>query len=321
MTQNNIWTNKYFVALMAVIACILWGSAFPVLKITYAELQIATSDVSARMLIAGARFFLAGLMVFVVQRLLLGNPVKVQRTSLVPLLMLGLAQTGLQYYFFYNGVAAVSGIKSAILNSVGNFWVVILAHFIYTNDRLNLGKVLGLIAGFAGIVLVNWQPSTTIGWEFSLRGEGFLVLAGLTSAVGTFRAKSLSKTLNPVTINAYQLTFGSMLLLVLGIPTLVGGSLTFTPLFWALFVYSAFLSAAAFSIWYTLLKYNKAGEVTIYRFVIPISGAVLSAIFLPDEQLTISILAALMLVAVGISAVNHWQRSSDEVDKQRHPSS
>lgn len=321
MTQNNIWTNKYFVALMAVIACILWGSAFPVLKITYAELQIATSDVSARMLIAGARFFLAGLMVFVVQRLLLGNPVEVQRTSLVPLLMLGLAQTGLQYYFFYNGVAAVSGIKSAILNSVGNFWVVILAHFIYTNDRLNLGKVLGLIAGFAGIVLVNWQPSTTIGWEFSLRGEGFLVLAGLTSAVGTFRAKSLSKTLNPVTINAYQLTFGSMLLLVLGIPTLVGDSLTFTPLFWALFVYSAFLSAAAFSIWYTLLKYNKAGEVTIYRFVIPISGAVLSAIFLPDEQLTISIFAALMLVAVGISAVNHWQRSSDEVDKQRHPSS
>lgn len=319
VTQKNIWTNKYFVALMAVIACILWGSAFPVLKITYAELQIATSDVSARMLIAGARFLLAGLMVFAVQRLFLGNPVKIQRKNLMPLLMLGLAQTGLQYYFFYNGVAAVSGIKSAILNSVGNFLVVILAHFIYTNDRLNFGKVLGLIAGLAGIVLVNWQPGTTIGWVFSLRGEGFLVLAGLTSAIGTFWAKSLSKTLNPVTVNAYQLTFGSLLLLVLGIPTLLAGRLTLTPLFWALFIYSAFLSAAAFSIWYTLLKYNKAGEVTIYRFVIPISGAILSAILLPDERLTISILAALILVAVGISAVNHWQRSDAEEDAQKHP--
>ena len=319
VTQKNIWTNKYFVALMAVIACILWGSAFPVLKITYAELQIATSDVSARMLIAGARFLLAGLMVFAVQRLFLGNPVKIQRKNLMPLLMLGLAQTGLQYYFFYNGVAAVSGIKSAILNSVGNFLVVILAHFIYTNDRLNFGKVLGLIAGLAGIVLVNWQPGTTIGWVFSLRGEGFLVLAGLTSAIGTFWAKSLSKTLSPVTVNAYQLTFGSLLLLVLGIPTLLAGRLTLTPLFWALFIYSAFLSAAAFSIWYTLLKYNKAGEVTIYRFVIPISGAILSAILLPDERLTISILAALILVAVGISAVNHWQRSDAEEDAQKHP--
>lgn len=319
VTQKNIWTNKFFVALMAVIACILWGSAFPVLKITYAELQIATSDVSARMLIAGARFLLAGLMVFAVQRLFLGNPVKIQRKNLMPLLMLGLAQTGLQYYFFYNGVAAVSGIKSAILNSVGNFLVVILAHFIYTNDRLNFGKVLGLIAGLAGIVLVNWQPGTTIGWVFSLRGEGFLVLAGLTSAIGTFWAKSLSKTLSPVTVNAYQLTFGSLLLLVLGIPTLLAGRLTLTPLFWALFIYSAFLSAAAFSIWYTLLKYNKAGEVTIYRFVIPISGAILSAILLPDERLTISILAALILVAVGISAVNHWQRSDAEEDAQKHP--
>jgi drug/metabolite transporter (DMT)-like permease len=319
VTQKNIWTNKYFVALMAVIACILWGSAFPVLKITYAELQIATSDVSARMLIAGARFLLAGLMVFAVQRLFLGNPVKIQRKNLMPLLMLGLAQTGLQYYFFYNGVAAVSGIKSAILNSVGNFLVVILAHFIYTNDRLNFGKVLGLIAGLAGIVLVNWQPGTTIGWVFSLRGEGFLVLAGLTSAIGTFWAKSLSKTLSPVTVNAYQLTFGSLLLLVLGIPTLLAGRLTLTPLFWALFIYSAFLSAAAFSIWYTLLKYNKAGEVTIYRFVIPISGAILSAILLPDERLTISILAALILVAVGISAVNYWQQSDAEEDAQKHP--
>ncbi|NMB01893.1 MAG: DMT family transporter [Firmicutes bacterium] len=301
---------------MAVIACILWGSAFPVLKITYAELQIGTADVSARMLIAGARFLLAGLMVFTVQGLLLRQPIKTERTSLLPLVILGLAQTGLQYYFFYNGVAVVSGIKSAILNSVGNFLVVILAHFIYTNDRLNFGKFIGLIAGFGGIVLVNWQPGTSIGWEFSLRGEGFLVLAGLTSAIGTFWAKKMGKTMSPVTVNAYQLTFGSLLLLALGVPTLLEGSLNPTPLFWILFVYSAFLSAAAFSIWYTLLKYNKAGEVTIYRFVIPISGAVLSAILLPNERLTLSILAALLLVAAGIGAVNYWQRVNGEQKAQ-----
>lgn len=307
MTQNS-WTNRYFVAVMAIIACILWGSAFPVLKLTYAELQIATSQVSARMLIAGARFLVAGLMVFAVQRIFLGERIQVERGHFMPLLMLGLAQTGLQYYFFYNGVATVSGVKSAILNSIGNFWVVIFAHFVYTDDRLNLGKVLGLIAGFAGIVLVNWQPNTTIGWVFTLRGEGFLVLAGLTSAIGTFGAKSLSKSLNPVTVNAYQLTIGSLLLLVLGIPALLEGGLTLTPLFWVLFVYSAFLSAAAFSIWYTLLKYNKAGEVTIYRFVIPISGAILSTLLLPDEKMTFSVFAALVLVAAGISAVNYWQR-------------
>lgn len=315
--QNSIWTNKYFVTLMAVIACILWGSAFPVLKITYAELQITTTDVSALMLLAGARFFLAGVMVFAVQRLVLRQPVKVPRGSLVPLFMLGLIQTGLQYYFFYNGVAAVSGIKSAILNAGGNFFVVIFAHFFYTNDRLNFGKILGLITGFAGIALVNWQPNTAIGWGFTLRGEGFIVLAGLTMSIATFRAKALGKRLNPITINAYQLILGSLLLLILGIPALLNGGLQPTPLFWVLFIYSAILSAAAFSIWYTLLKHNKAGEVTIYRFVIPIAGAILSAMLLPGESLTLSILVALVLVAVGISAVNYWQKVHSQGEGQR----
>lgn len=293
---------------MAVIACILWGSAFPVLKITYAELEIAPTDVSARMLLAGARFFIAGVMVFAVQRLVLRQTVKVPRGSLGSLVMLGLVQTGLQYYFFYNGVAAVSGIKGAILNSAGNFFVVILAHFVYKDDRLNPGKILGLLAGFAGIVLVNWQPDTSIGWEFTLRGEGFIVLAGLTMSIATFGAKGLGKRLNPITVNAYQLLWGSLLLLALGLPAFLDGGLQPTPLFWILFIYSAILSAAAFSIWYTLLKHNKAGEVTIYRFVIPIAGAILSAILLPGESLTLAILLALVLVAAGISAVNYWQR-------------
>ena len=190
MNENTIWTNKYFVAFMAIIACILWGSAFPVLKITYAELQIATSDVSARMLIAGQGFprWLDGLCD---AKVCSTSTCKNVQDNIKSLLWLGLAQTGLQYYFFYNGVAVVSGIKSAILNSIGNFLVVVLAHFIYTNDRLNFGKVIGLITGFAGIILVEWQPSTSIGWEFSFRGEGFLVFAGLTSAIGTFWAKAL----------------------------------------------------------------------------------------------------------------------------------
>ncbi len=75
LVESKLWTNKYFAALMAVLACILWGSAFPVLKVTYAELQIAPDDISARMLIAGARFLLAGLMVFAAQRFLMGEGV------------------------------------------------------------------------------------------------------------------------------------------------------------------------------------------------------------------------------------------------------
>lgn len=308
MKTASLWTNKYFVAVMAVIACILWGSAFPVLKITYQELQIGTGDVSARMLIAGARFLLAGLILIVVQKFVFRKSVSIPSKGFMPLLLLGLAQTGLQYFFFYNGVANSTGIKSAILNSVGNFFVVLFAHFIYPDDKLNTGKVFGLITGFAGIILVNWQTGASgMSWDFSFKGEGFLILAGLASVLGTFQAKKLTASIDPVTTNAYQLILGSCLLLVLGLPALADQSLQPTPLFWVLFVYSALLSAIAFSIWYNLLKYNKAGEVTIYRFVIPVSGAILSGLLLPNEALTPSTVLALLLVALGIGAVNRWQ--------------
>lgn len=308
MSRSKLFTNKLVVTLLAVIACILWGSAFPVLKVTYAELGLLPSDTLSRVLLAGGRFFLASLMVFAIFGTGFRQSVKIKKSWVLPLIGLGLAQTGLQYFFFYNGVANSTGIKSAILTSVGNFLVVIFAHFVYTNDRLHMGKVIGLLTGLTGIVLINWQPGVSgFSWDFTFTGEGFLLLSGLASVVGTFQAKKLSGRINPVVANAYQLLFGSLLLLGFGLPALFSGNLTPTPLFWILFIYSAFLSAAAFSIWYTLLKYNKAGEVTVYRFIIPIAGTILSAMFLPDEHITVSVVISLALVALGIAVVNSWK--------------
>lgn len=310
MTQPSIWTNKHFAAVMAIFACILWGSAFPVLKVTYAELQLDAGDITSRMLLAGARFFLASMILFGFSKL--NNQSSRLKLHVLPsILFLGLTQTGLQYFFFYNGIANSTGIKSAILNGFGNFLVVIVAHFIYKNDRLHLGKIIGLLTGFAGIVLINWQPNTTeLTWNFTLFGEGFLLFAGIAGVIGTFQAKKLTTIMNPILINAYQLLFGSTVLIFLGLPVLWQKDLVFTPLFWILFVYSAFLSAAAFSIWYTLLKYHKAGEITMFRFTIPLAGTMLSAAFLPDESLSVLVLLSMLLVAFGIAIVNRWHNSS-----------
>ncbi|HOA91396.1 MAG: DMT family transporter [Bacillota bacterium] len=309
----NIWTNKYTAAVLAIIACVLWGSAFPVLKATYAELNLRPDDVSGRLLLAGARFFLASVMTFIVVRFGMKSEMTISKKWVLPLIFLGIFQTGLQYFFFYSGIAHVSGVKSAILSSIGNFFVVIFAHFIYKNDKLTFAKAFGLLTGFLGIVIVNWTPEAAgMSWNFTLLGEGFMIMSGLTSTVATFGAKRLSGKLNPALINAYQLFFGSLLLIGAGLPGGIQPHITFTPKFWALLIYSAFLSSAAFSIWYNLLKYNKAGEITIYRFVIPISGSLLSALLVPGEKLTVGIVAALVLVALGIATVNYFAGSNNQ---------
>ena len=69
-------------------------------------------------------------------------------------------------------------------------------------------------------------------------------------------------------------------------------------------IYTALLSAVSFVLWYSILKYNKAGEISIYKFLIPVFGAILSAILIPAETMNLFIVIALALVVIGIITVN-----------------
>lgn len=295
--------RKWVVVCIAIFCSILWGSAFPVLKVSYEELQMAKDDTIAKIVFAGMRFLLAGLILLV--GLIFSNPKKlfVTKRQILFLVIFGILQTSLQYFFFYNGLAEVSGMQGAILLSSGTFFTVVLAHFFYTNDRINWKKTVGLMAGFAGIIVANWGEELKL--TFQVTGEGYMILAALTSAIGTIMAKELAIGIHPFALTGWQLTIGAGLMLVIGIPQLQENAITFTPLGWMLFIYSALLSAVAFGLWYSILKFNKAGEISMFKFITPVSGAILSAMFIPGESLNIFIMGALILVATGIIAVNY----------------
>lgn len=299
-------TNKYWVILIALFCAVLWGSAFPVLKVSYLELGIQPDDRSAIIVFAGVRFFLAALLIYLIVVLGFRQSPKVRGRVLPQLLLLGILQISLQYFFFYNGLAHTSGMKAAVLSSASTFFVVVLAHFVYKNDRLDYRKVIGLITGFAGIVFINSGQDFSL--EFSWQGEGFMIFSGLASALGTILAKRISQEVHPFILTAWQMLLGSLLLIAAGLPGLRPHALNLTPTALILLVYSAFLSAAAFSLWYAILKYNKAGEISVYKFMTPVSGAILSALLIPNEQLTFNMLGALLLVALGIIVVNHQSK-------------
>jgi drug/metabolite transporter (DMT)-like permease len=303
---NQVLKNKWVVVGIAVFCSILWGSAFPVLKVSYEELQMAADDTIAKIVLAGMRFLLAGIMILVGLLIVNRKYLMVTKRQLFFLTIFGFIQTGLQYFFFYNGLANVSGMQGAILISSGTFFTVVLAHFFYTNDRLNWNKAIGLVAGFTGIIVANWGQELQL--SFQLTGEGYMILSGLTGAIGTIMAKELAVGIHPFALTGWQLTIGSGIMLIVGVPQLSDHAMTFTTLGWWLFIYSAVLSAAAFALWYSILKYNKAGEISMYKFLTPVSGAVLSAVFIPEEKLTIFIISALVLVAMGIISVNYKKK-------------
>ncbi|MBD1221329.1 DMT family transporter [Virgibacillus halodenitrificans] len=313
--MDGILKKKWVVVSIAIFCAILWGSAFPVLKVSYDELQMAPNDTIAKIVFAGWRFLMAGLILLIGMLFVNWRRLLVTKRQFMFLVLFGIIQTALQYYFFYNGLGKVSGMQGAILVSSGTFFTVILAHFFYHNDRLNWKKAIGLVAGFGGVIVANWGSELQL--SFQLTGEGYMILAALTGAIGTIMAKELAVGIHPFALTGWQLTIGAALLLVIGLPRLDEGAITFTPLGYGLLIYSALLSAAAFALWYSILKYNKAGEISMFKFITPVSGAILSAMFVPGERLNLFIIGALFLVAVGIIAVNYKGRAARKAARAR----
>lgn len=302
-TQQKIWSKPLVVMGLATFACFLWGTAFPGLKLSYHELGIKPENVSLNILFASYRFFLASMMllfVILVRKIGLKVPGKRQ---LRQLLMLGLIQTTLQYVLFYVGLSSTAGVKASIIGGTSTFFSVVLAHYIYDNDRLSWPKAVGLVAGFSGLILVNLGGGRFT-LDFSLLGEGLLVLSCLAGSIANFPAKSLSQQLNPLVVTFYQMFLGSVMLFVLAITKVSPGALNFNLYTSALIVWLAFISAGAFGIWTVLLKFNPVGKISLYQFLIPVFGTISSAILLPGEKLTLGVLGSLFLVSMGILAVN-----------------
>jgi len=190
MEETNIFKNKYFVPALAIFACLLWGSAFPSLKIGFKILEIGEGDTYLKILFAGYRFFIASFMLFA-WRTISSNKksIKVNRKQLGFLFVLGLMQTALQYMFFYIGMSNTTGVKGSILTTLGIFLTVIVSHYIYKNDKLNFSKIFGLKTGLIGVIIVNLSRGN-LNFSFALNGEGLLVLTAITSTLAAIMVKN-----------------------------------------------------------------------------------------------------------------------------------
>lgn len=286
------------VLLSATLCCVLWGSSYPAIKNGYEMLGIAADDTPSTLVFAGYRFFLAGLCL-VVLAAIIGKPVlRLSRRQFGQLTLLGVTQTGLQYVFFYIGLAYTSGVRASILNATTTFFSVILAHFVYQNDKLSTGKSVGCLLGFAGVLTVN-TGAAALDATPTLQGEGFIVIAAFVLSAASIYGKHVSRHMDAMVMTGWQLAIGGLILLAGG--HAAGGSLgAMTPASTALLLYLVLLSAVAFTVWSLLLKHNPVGRISVFAFLIPVFGAVLSALFLNETILEWKNLAALILVCGGI---------------------
>lgn len=292
--------NPIVICVLALLCCALWGSAFPCIKIGYEWMEI--KGTGSQILFAGYRFFLSGVLTFVLGCLLERRILRMKRENFGVIFRQGVLQTTIQYVCFYIGLAHTTGAKGSIINASNAFISIVAAHYMIRSERMTWKKGLGCILGLAGVVLVNLEPGG-FGGGFRFLGEGMVLLCTIAYGVSTVLLKMISDRESPMTITAYQTLIGSALLIVIG--WLLHGDVgVFTWKSAALLFYMALLSTVAFSLWTLLLKYNPVGKVAVYGFTIPIFGVLLSGILLGETIFSVKYLAALLFVSGGVILVN-----------------
>lgn len=308
-TKEQFMTKTVVVWLGALLCCALWGSAFPCIKIGYQLFEIPSDATATQILFAGCRFTLAGILAIIIGSVLNHKILIPKQGSWGKIAKLCMLQTVAQYLFFYIGLANTSGVKASIIEGVNVFISILVASLIFRQEKLTARKMLGCIIGFAGVILVNITGG--IDMAFTFTGDGFIVLSTIAYAFSSVMIKRYSQEENPVTLSGYQFVLGGLIMVVCGL--LMGGRLTvISGTGIAMLLYLAVISAVAYSMWGVLLKYNPVSRVTVFGFMNPVFGVILSAVFLKEsDSVGVVCILALILVCAGIYIVNRAPKQSE----------
>ena len=304
MENKSFFTKPVAVACFAMLCCALWGSATPFIKMGYEHILPGDmKTVAGTMLFAGVRFTIAGILTVVIYSI-------ARRKILVPklkntgrILTLSAFQTVIQYIFFYIGLANTSGVKGTILSGSSAFFAVLISSLIFRMEKLTLKKIVACILGFAGIIVINLSG---LDLNMNFTGDAFVIFSAIASAASSVLVKQFSRYEDTVVMSGYQFIAGGLVLVAVG--AVAGGDLRLESLTaFAILIYLSALSATAYSLWGVLLKYNPVSKVSIYSFMTPVFGVVLSVLMLPESSNVeiFNLFITLVLVCSGIFLINY----------------
>jgi drug/metabolite transporter (DMT)-like permease len=296
---------------LAITACLLWSTAFVGVKIGL--------NYTTPLRFAGIRFFLAGLYILPFCGNL-RNSLRMIVRNWKEVVRLGFFQTFLLYTFFYLGISRVPASLTAIIIGASPLFAAIFAHLLLQDDRLNVRKLGSISLGMAGVVIIA-ASRENFSWAEGKEFWGILILvaANVAGSIGNVVVVKYRKGLPPVLLNSSQLMFGGMGLLLLSLPF---EGLHFRvnayPYYLSLAWLSA-MSATAFSIWFILLRRPgiKVSVLNIWKFLIPVFGAMLSWIILPGEKPEVIAVTGMILIALSLIVLNAGRLRENRINAKQ----
>ena len=301
--MENFFKDNKNKTILALLTTVGWALAYPFIKLGYQEFQIASDDLGGKILFAGVRFFMAGLLVTLFC-MIRGFRLELKdRKDLMWLLLLAVVNTTLHYMFAYIGLGYNPSARSTILDSLGSFILIFLSWKVFPDDKMSSAKIIGCLLGLAAIFVVNIEPGTGFFDNITFLGDGMILLNALFSALGGLLTRVVSKKMNIMTATGLSMMIGGGLMLLIGL--LIGQDRPWVITLKGLLILFVLImiSAVCFAIYNELISWHPISKIAIYSALIPVLGVIFAALIL-KEELKWQYFISVLMVAAGIYLVN-----------------
>jgi drug/metabolite transporter (DMT)-like permease len=275
-----------------VFLCVLFGANAVAIKISLTGLGVFTT--------AGLRFGIAAVVIFFWAKLT-GKPVRLTSHQLQLMLILGVIFY-VQLSLFYLGLSRTTASHGTLIANILPFVVLVLAHFFIKEERISTKKVVGLVLGFCGVLLLLGDAGHME--QEVLRGDLFVLAAVMIWGGNAIYTKRIIGSFQPTQITLYPLAVAAPLFLVTALffdqemVRYVDASIL------GAMAYQTFVTASFGLIgWMMMIKRYGATTLHSFIFIMPISGVFFGVLIL-GEPLTKNLIGSILLVTVGLIVVN-----------------
>jgi drug/metabolite transporter (DMT)-like permease len=192
---------------------------------------------------------------------------------------------------------------SSVLNGAMPLFTILISPIFIADDHLTLPKVIGLLTGFVGVVVLM-LPSLDEGWSASIAGQAGVLLATIFYAAGAVFARKRSQGFPPQFQALMQLSLGSLITWVIALFFVSPILLPVQPLTWIATLWLGLIgSCLAFIIYFKLLHQIGPIRTSSVTYISPLIGVLLGILFLGEQFSWYAVIGTVFILS-GVTIVN-----------------
>jgi len=185
------------------------------------------------------------------------------------------------------GLDLVPGALGAVIVGSQPLVTAVVASIMHKEDKLTRKKIITIVFGISGVILISvGRQAFKFGTTIELLGVVMILFANIAVATSNVIVSVRSKGMNPFVLSSSTLFIGGVILYLVSIPVERIHHEPMPSAYWLILLWLSIMAAIAFSLWFMLLQRPgvKVSELNLWKFIIPVVGAILSWMLVPDES-------------------------------------